>query len=53
MQRNEISPVRLCLKTDCEKMLHLHLETKYKNLRYRQKKQVKADYPRFNERPNA
>jgi hypothetical protein len=35
-------------------MLHLHLETKYQILRYGQNKQpVKADYPSFNERPNA
>jgi len=34
-------------------MPHLHLETNYKILRYRQKKPVKVDYPSFNERPNA
>jgi hypothetical protein len=34
-------------------MLHLHLETNYKSLHYKQKKPVKADYPSFNERPDA
>jgi hypothetical protein len=45
MQKNYISTVRPYLKTKCEEMLHLHLETNYKIFHYRQKKPAKADYP--------